>query len=107
MQDSEQKNDLLKNFEPVALESLTDSLQRQIQSAREIFNEFSRLIKSITLYGAEHQSSLNFRSRFFEVMTQALSYGDAITVEVQTYALVISDQVIYENDKIDGNFIYR
>ena len=107
MQDSEPNNDLLKNFEPVALESLNDSLQRQIHSAREIFNEFSRLIKSITLYGAEHQSSLNFRSRFFEVMTQGLSKGDPITVEVQTYALVIADQVIYEDDKMDGNFIYR
>ena len=107
MQDSESNNDLLKNFEPVSLESLNDSLQRQIQSAREIFNEFSRLIKSITLYGAEHQSSLNFRSRFFEVMTDALSHGDPITVEVETYALVIADQIIYEDDKMDGNFIYR
>ena len=107
MQDSESKNDLLKHFEPVALESLNDSLQRQIQAAREVFNELSRLIKSITLYGAEHQSSLNFRSRFFEVMTQGLSRGDPITVEVQTYALMIADQVIYEDDKIDGNFIYR
>ena len=107
MQDSESKNDLLKHFEPVALESLNDSLQRQIQSAREVFNELSRLIKSITLYGAEHQSSLNFRSRFFEVMTQGLSHGDPIMVEVQTYALMIADQVIYEDDKMDGNFIYR
>lgn len=107
MQDSEQNQDLLKQFEPVALDALDDWVQRSVNAARDIFNELSRLIKSITLYGAEHQSSLNFRARFFDVMTRGLSHGDAITVEVQTYALIIADQVIYEDDKVEGNFIYR
>ena len=105
MQDNTQNQDLLKQFEPVALEALDDWVQRAVNAARDIFNELSRLMKSITLYGAEHQSSLNFRARFFEVMTRGLSHGDEITVEVQTYALVIADQIIYENDKVDGNFI--
>ncbi len=107
MKGSEPNQDLLKEFEPVELERLDDSTQTLIHSARSVFNELSRLIKSITLYGAEHQSSLNFRARFFEVMTQALSRGDDLYVEVQTYALIIADQVIYEDPKVEGNFIYR
>ena len=102
MKDSEPNPELLKVFEPVELERLDDVIQLTVHSARSVFNELSRLIKSITLYGAEHQSSINFRIRFFEVMTQALSKGDDVSVEVQTYALVIADQVIYEDPKVEG-----
>ena len=107
MKDSEPNPELLKAFEPVELERLDDVTQMLVHSAKSVFNELGRLIKSITLYGAEHQSSLNFRLRFFEVMTQALSKGDEIKVEVQTYALVIAEQIIYEDPKVEGNFIYR
>ncbi len=107
MSENEQANDLLKEFEPLSLELLDDHVQRLIHSAKNVFNELVRLIKSITLYGADHQSSLNFRARFFEVMTEALAKGDDLVIEVQTYALVISDQVIYEDSKVEGNFIYR
>ncbi|MAD61423.1 MAG: hypothetical protein CMH49_07940 [Myxococcales bacterium] len=107
MSDKEQTNDLLKEFEPLSLELLDDHIQLQIHSAKSVFNELLRLIKSITLYGAEHQSSLSFRARFFEVMTEALSKGDDLVIEVQTYALVIADQIIYEDPKVEGNFIYR
>ena len=107
MSDKEQTNDLLKEFEPLSLELLDDHIQQLIHSAKSVFNELARLIKSITLYGADHQSSLNFRARFFEVMTEALARGDDLVIEVQTYALVIADQIIYEDPKVDGNFIYR
>jgi hypothetical protein len=107
MTGSEQNNDLLKEFEPIELEKLDNFTQQLVHGAKKVFGELARLIKSITLYGAEHQSSLNFRARFFEVMTQALSKGDDIVVEVQSYALVIADQVIYEDAKVEGNFIYR
>ena len=40
-------------------------------------------------------------------MTEALARGDDLVIEVQTYALVIADQIIYEDPKVDGNFIYR
>ena len=60
MSDKEQTNDLLKEFEPLSLELLDDHVQQLIHSAKSVFNELARLIKSITLYGADHQSSLNF-----------------------------------------------
>ena len=107
MQNNEQGNDLLKEFEPIQLELLDDHTRQLVNAAKSIFNELARLIKSITLYGAKHQSSLNFRTRFFEVITQALAKGDDITVEVQTYAFVLADQIIYEDPKVDGNFIYK
>ena len=107
MSDKEQTNDLLKEFEPLSLELLDDHIRLLVHSAKSVFNELARLIKSITLYGAEHQSSLSFRARFFEVMTEALSKGDDLAIEVQTYALVIADQIIYEDPKVEGNFIYR
>lgn len=107
MQNSESNQDLLKQFEPVALDQLNDSLQKQVTACQRVFSELNRLIKSITLYGEAHQSSLNFRSRFFEVMSEALTECGSLTIEVQMYALVISDQVIYEDARIEGNFIYR
>ena len=107
MRDGESKNDLLKQFEPAELESLDELVQTQVQAAREIFNELHRLVKSITLYGAQHQSSLNFRARFFDVITKALVSHVPITVEFQTYAIVIADQIIYEDERVEGNFIYR
>lgn len=107
MTGNEHNNDLLKEFEPIELEKLDDYTQQLVQSAKSVFTELARLIKSITLYGAEHQSSLNFRDRFFEVMTKVLSRGDDLVLEVQTYALIIADQVIYEDSKVEGNFIYR
>ena len=107
MQGSETHNDLLKQFEPVGLEQLNDHTQYQVKAARDIFNELNRLMKSITLYGAHHQSSLNFRGRFFEVINSSLAKGDPITVQIETYAVTVADQVIYEDGRIEGNFIYR
>jgi hypothetical protein len=104
---SEVNTDVLKYFEAVELESLDKFVRKKVDFATEIFAELARLIKSITLYGAQHQSSLNFRNRFFEVLTRGLIGGNSISVEVQTYALVIAEQVVYENPKIDQNFVYR
>ena len=104
---SEVNTDVLKYFEAVELESLDKFVRKKVDFATELFAELARLIKSITLYGAQHQSSLNFRNRFFEVLTRGLIGGNSISVEVQTYALVIAEQVVYENPKIDQNFVYR
>ena len=104
---SEANSDVLKYFEAVELDSLDERIQHRVKFATELFTELARLMKSITLYGSQHQSSLNFRNRFFEALTRGLLVGDAITVEVQTYALVMAEQIIYENPKIENNFIYR
>ncbi len=100
-------SDLFKQFEAPELESLDVSTRRQVELARGLFTELSRLMKSITLYGATHQSALNFRARFTDTLQQALNERDALTVEVLTYALVIAEQVVYEDPKMDGNFIYK
>lgn len=104
---SQDQPDLLKQFEAPSLESLDGGVQQQVNLAKELFTELGRLMKSITLYGAQHQSTLNFRERFFATMTSALASQRKLTVDVLTYALTISEQVVYEDPKIDGNFIYR
>jgi hypothetical protein len=104
---SQGQADLFKQFEAPDLESLDVSTRRQVELARGLFTELSRLMKSITLYGATHQSALNFRARFSDTLQQALNERDSLTVEVLTYALVISEQVVYEDAKMEGNFIYK
>jgi hypothetical protein len=104
---SEATNEVLQLFEPKAIETLDEQTQRQVGVARELFLELGRLMKSMTLYGPKHQSSLNFRARFFETLSKGLMGGNRIKVELQAYAIVIADQIIYEDPKIEGNFIYR
>jgi hypothetical protein len=104
---SQEQTDLLKEFEAPSLESLDSGVQQRISLAKGLFTELGRLMKSITLYGPQHQSTLNFRDRFFTTMTSALEAQTKLTVDVLTYALTIAEQVVYEDPKIEGNFIYR
>ena len=104
---SESKKEMLQYFEETDLESLSLEIQEQVQRAQGLFIELGRLMKSITLYGSQHQSSLNFRTRFFDHLTQCLEVDSPLEVEIQTYALIIEDQVIYEDERTEGNFIYR
>jgi hypothetical protein len=107
MTEKEQNRDLLKAFEPVALDKLDDTTKKLVNSAKGIFVELSRLIKSMTLYGAEHQISIKFKSHFCEIVTQALTKGYDITLEVEAHAFVIADQIVFENPNVKDNFIYR
>ena len=104
---SQERQDLIQQFEAPSLESLDSGAQQRVSLARELFTELGRLMKSITLYGAQHQSTLNFRERFSQTMTSVLDAHAKLSVELLTYALTISEQVVYEDPKIEGNFIYR
>ena len=104
---SENKKEMLRYFEAAELDTLSPELQERISLAQGLFVELGRLMKSITLYGAEHQSSLNFRTRFFENLSDCLARFSPFSVEVQTYALMIEDQVVYEDERTEGNFVYR
>ena len=78
---SENKKEMLRYFEAAELDTLSPEIQERIQLAQSLFVELGRLMKSITLYGANHQSSLNFRTRFFESLSDCLARFSPFEVE--------------------------
>ena len=101
------ESDLLAQLEGPRLESLKVEIQQQIKLVRGVFVELSRLLKAINLYGADHQSVRQFRSRFFQVLTNALEEKGRFQLDVQSYEFSISEQSIYEDPNPEKNFIYR
>ncbi len=96
------KQDLLEQFANVPLSKLPQALQEQVKSAQNIFLELSKLMKSIVLYGKQHQSAVLFRKKFFDALTQALSQFHVLDVEVQQYELIMADQVVFSDEKATG-----
>ncbi len=96
------KQDLLEQFANVPLSKLPQALQEQVKSAQNIFLELSKLMKSIVLYGKQHQSAILFRKKFFDALTQALTQFHVLDVEVQQYELIMADQVVFSDEKATG-----
>jgi hypothetical protein len=96
------KQDLLEQFANVPLSKLPQALQEQVKSAQNIFLELSKLMKSIILYGKQHQSAILFRKKFFDALTQALTQFHVLDVEVQQYELIMADQVVFSDEKATG-----
>ncbi len=77
------KQDLLEQFNNVPLSKLPQAIQEQVKCAQNIFLELSKLMKSIVLYGKNHQSAVLFRKKFFDALTQALSEYHQLDVDIQ------------------------
>jgi hypothetical protein len=96
------KQDLLEQFTNVPLSKLPQAIQEQVKCAQNIFLELSKLMKSIVLYGKNHQSAVLFRKKFFDALTQALSEYHQLDVDIQQYELIMADQVVFSDEKATG-----
>ena len=83
-----------------------DLQEQQINLAQEAFRDVEKLMKTISLYGRDHQSSDRFIDQAFGSLQATIQVTDSLEIDVHPYELSVYGVPILENPSPDRNFIY-
>jgi hypothetical protein len=100
--------DLMKMFEAPAEETLGAAERALVDAGRTVFKELEKLLKSIGLYGADHQGTQRFKGLFRDAMRSFVSARpEGVTITVGPYEFTVVEQSIYQNTNPEKNFVYK
>jgi hypothetical protein len=85
---------------------IDDAQHQQITRAQEAFRDVEKLMKTISLYGRDHQSTDRFIDQTFSSLSATIQGCDSLEVDVHPYELSVHGEPILQNPSPDRNFIY-
>ncbi|MEE2757373.1 MAG: hypothetical protein VYA30_11985 [Myxococcota bacterium] len=101
------KNGGLLGFLEETADSHRDPAQQsQLDQAKEAFRALEKLIKNVSLYGLEHQSTDRFLQNTYIAFQDAISTTGELEIIVRPYDLTVHDEAVLENPSPERNFIY-
>ena len=80
--------------------------RKQLECAKEAFKALEKLIKNVSLYGLEHQSTDRFLQNTYIAFQDAISVTGQLEIIVRPYDLTVHEDAVLENPSPDRNFIY-
>ena len=105
-QDVELSTGLLDFLEDDAGSDVTDGERLQIEQAKEAFRDLEKLMKNISLYGPEHQSTDRFVDKVHQSFMGAIEGRESLEITVGPYELTVHGCPVLENPSPERNFIY-
>tara|TARA_A100001015_G_C15043832_1_gene741893 strand:- start:2583 stop:4478 length:1896 start_codon:yes stop_codon:yes gene_type:complete len=86
--------------------AVDDQQSRQVEHALVAFRDLEKLMKNISLYGRDHQSSDRFIEKAFSSVKETIDVSGSLELVVRPYEISLHGHAVLENPSPERNFIY-